>query len=85
MTKVFHCGELKQGCTTVIRGATNDDVVAQAKRHAEAEHGHTDHPADNRRPALAIREPDGESRQHSKLADAWRTVRMCPSAAADQR
>jgi len=46
ITKVFHCGELKQGCTTVIRGATNDDVVAQAKRHAEAEHGHTEHPAD---------------------------------------
>ena len=46
MTKVFHCGELKEGCTTVIRGATNEDIIQQAKRHAEQEHGHAEHPAD---------------------------------------
>ncbi|MGI8877932.1 MAG: DinB family protein [Candidatus Limnocylindria bacterium] len=46
MTKVFHCGELKEGCAEVIRGSSTEDVVAQAKRHAEKEHGHTEHPAD---------------------------------------
>ena len=46
VTKVFHCGELKEGCAEVIRGSSTEDVVAQAKRHAEKEHGHTEHPAD---------------------------------------
>ena len=46
VTKVFHCGELKEGCAEVIRGSSTEDVVAQAKRHAEKEHGHIEHPAD---------------------------------------
>ncbi len=46
MTKVFHCAELKEGCTEVIRGENADQVIELAKRHAEKDHGHTEHPED---------------------------------------
>ena len=39
MTKRLKCGDLVQGCDRVIEGQTEDEVMAQAARHAEKDHG----------------------------------------------
>ena len=36
--KVLRCGDLMQGCNTVITGKDNDEVLAKAETHARKEH-----------------------------------------------
>lgn len=44
MAKVLHCGEVVAGCTAVIRGETEEDVLRQGRAHAEKDHGIVEHP-----------------------------------------
>jgi predicted small metal-binding protein len=39
MTKELHCGEFMKGCTTVIRGETEDEVLEKGAEHAREAHG----------------------------------------------
>jgi len=38
MEKVLRCGDLMAGCQHVVRGATEDDVLRQAAKHAAEAH-----------------------------------------------
>jgi predicted small metal-binding protein len=38
MEKVLRCGELMAGCQHVVRGATEEEVVRQAAKHAAEAH-----------------------------------------------
>ncbi len=40
----MHCGEVMEGCTVVLRGETEDDVMRQGRQHAEKDHGISEHP-----------------------------------------
>ena len=46
MPKVLYCSEVVERCTAEFRGETDDDVMRQAKAHAERDHGHTEHDPD---------------------------------------
>jgi len=39
MAKELHCGEIMEGCDHVIRGETEDEVLAKGAEHARQEHG----------------------------------------------
>lgn len=39
MNKVLRCGELMEGCPFEAHGETEDEVLAQAAAHAQADHG----------------------------------------------
>jgi len=39
MTKELHCGDIIEGCNHVIRGATEDEVLAQGAEHTRVAHG----------------------------------------------
>jgi len=39
MAKELHCGEIMEGCDHVIRGETEDEVLARGAEHARKEHG----------------------------------------------
>jgi predicted small metal-binding protein len=39
--KTLHCGEIVEGCAYEIEGATEQDVLSQAGRHAVDAHGLT--------------------------------------------
>ncbi len=39
MTKELHCGEIMEGCPTVIRGESEDEVLKKGARHAREAHG----------------------------------------------
>lgn len=38
MGKVLRCGDLMSGCKHVIRGATEEEVLRQAAKHAQEAH-----------------------------------------------
>jgi predicted small metal-binding protein len=38
MAKVLRCGELMPGCQHVVRGATEEEVLRQAAKHAAEAH-----------------------------------------------
>jgi predicted small metal-binding protein len=38
MEKVLRCGDLMAGCQHVVRGATEEDVLRQAAKHASEAH-----------------------------------------------
>ena len=38
MAKVLRCGDLMAGCPAVIEGATEDEVLKQAAKHAKEAH-----------------------------------------------
>lgn len=42
--KQFACGNVVAGCDGVVTGATEEDVLAAAARHAADAHGMTDVP-----------------------------------------
>jgi predicted small metal-binding protein len=42
--KQFACANVVDGCDGVVAGATEDDVLAAAARHAAEAHGMTDIP-----------------------------------------
>lgn len=42
--KQFACGTVVDGCDGVVTGATDDDVLAAAARHAAEVHGMTEVP-----------------------------------------
>lgn len=42
MAKVLRCGELMAGCQHVVRGATEEEVLRQAAKHAAETHKITD-------------------------------------------
>lgn len=37
--KTLACGELMPGCTQTFRGETEDEILAQAGKHASEAHG----------------------------------------------
>jgi predicted small metal-binding protein len=37
--KVLRCGELFEGCETVARGESEEEVLKQAAEHARRDHG----------------------------------------------
>lgn len=39
MTKELHCGEIMEGCPTVIRGENEDEVLKKGAQHARDAHG----------------------------------------------
>jgi predicted small metal-binding protein len=39
MTKILHCRDAGFDCDAVIRGDTVEDILAQVRPHAAAEHG----------------------------------------------
>ena len=39
MTKELHCGEIMEGCPTVIRGESEDEVLKKGAQHAREAHG----------------------------------------------
>jgi predicted small metal-binding protein len=41
MSKQLKCGDLMPGCTTVIEGKDEADVMAKAAEHAKADHNVT--------------------------------------------
>lgn len=43
--KQFACGTVVDGCDGVVRGETDDDVLAAAAQHAAEAHGMTEVPA----------------------------------------
>ncbi|MGE5190020.1 MAG: DUF1059 domain-containing protein [Gemmatimonadota bacterium] len=38
MAKILRCSELVAGCTAVIRGETEEDVIRQATEHSKTAH-----------------------------------------------
>jgi predicted small metal-binding protein len=44
MAKVLRCNDLMPGCPYETKGATEDDVLAQAAEHAKTVHGITEIP-----------------------------------------
>lgn len=38
MAKSLHCSDVIPGCTYVVRGATEEEVMRQAAEHARIEH-----------------------------------------------
>jgi predicted small metal-binding protein len=45
MAKVLRCNDLMPGCAYEAKGATEDEVLAQAAEHARTAHGITEIPA----------------------------------------
>jgi predicted small metal-binding protein len=39
MTKMLCCGEIMEGCDTVIEGQDESEVMARAVEHARQDHG----------------------------------------------
>lgn len=39
MAKELHCGDVVAGCTHVIRGETEDEVLTKGAQHASEKHG----------------------------------------------
>lgn len=39
MAKELHCGDVIEGCDHVIRGETEDEVLARGAAHAREAHG----------------------------------------------
>ncbi|MBF9035393.1 DUF1059 domain-containing protein [Rhodobacterales bacterium HKCCE2091] len=39
MTKVLKCGSLMPGCDFVAKGESEDEILAQAAKHAKEAHG----------------------------------------------
>jgi predicted small metal-binding protein len=39
MTKELRCGEIMEGCPTVIRGETEEEVLKKGAQHARETHG----------------------------------------------
>lgn len=39
MTKTLACGDIMEGCSATFSGATEDEVLAQAGKHAAEDHG----------------------------------------------
>ncbi len=39
MTKTLACGEIMDGCSATFSAATEDEVLAQAGKHAAEDHG----------------------------------------------
>jgi predicted small metal-binding protein len=39
MTKELHCGEIMEGCPTVIRGESEEEVLKKGAMHAREAHG----------------------------------------------
>jgi predicted small metal-binding protein len=39
MSKELHCGEIMEGCPTVIRGETEEEVLKKGAQHAREAHG----------------------------------------------
>jgi predicted small metal-binding protein len=39
MQKEIRCGDLMPGCSTVIKGKDDNEVVAKAAEHAKRDHG----------------------------------------------
>ena len=39
MTKTLNCGDVMQGCSTVIEGRDESEVMARAVEHARKDHG----------------------------------------------
>jgi predicted small metal-binding protein len=37
--KELHCGDLMKGCSAVMRGNTEDEVLKKAAEHAKSAHG----------------------------------------------
>ena len=46
MTKVLRCRDVGVDCDFVARGATEEEIMAQAAAHARADHGMSEIPAD---------------------------------------
>ena len=44
MTRVLRCGDIVGGCTEVIRGETDDEVMEKGSVHAAEAHGFRDAP-----------------------------------------
>lgn len=42
MTKTLHCGDVIDGCDSVLHGSDEAAVLAQAALHAREDHGYTD-------------------------------------------
>ncbi len=43
MTRVLYCKDVIETCTAVFRGETDEEVMRQARAHAEEDHGHREH------------------------------------------
>lgn len=49
MAKELRCGEIIDGCDHVMRGETEDEVMAKGARHASEVHGMNDLDEETRR------------------------------------
>jgi len=44
--KKFSCGDVVPGCSATFHGKSDDEILQQVAKHAEADHGMTSVPAD---------------------------------------
>lgn len=39
MAKILHCSDAGFDCSAVVRGASNEEILTQVRRHAREDHG----------------------------------------------